>query len=642
MATVAAWEFFEIADEVWPVDRAGNVGDLATPAGLTTPAIVQGRWGRAREFGASKAFLAADVVTDATILARDVTLFGWIDFAIGNFINGQVGKVVQRQDGAGAVMFGFEVERVSATSIKVRAFWDGPTAASTAGITLTIPTTDGFMIGAVRTWNATADVDVRYFVNGDLVGAENVTEGDILPTSGGDMALGYDQIAVGDYLPDDSVIEFLQLEDDAITDEEMRQLYRRVAVHQPNGYKILRAFLPPPAPGGGTGWSRDPDSFVQRWIAAEGDGLGAEIADIERFREDYLPDRAYGGALEDWERITGQAPLPTDTVQARRDRVLTFLRVVLGFNVPDIKTALEPAFGLTSAQIEIIEGKNRHDSTLAATPAFMRHRPGVHSGASYGSGRLNIAADAGEVAHWLTDTAPMLRQPIGGGRRDFRLSGDYVAADHHFDVEVRIFSRTLPNDGEATGLIFYPGKIVNPVLGPQAVFFGLRNVAGSIDLAVYTYTGISGWQQAGATLSVAPAVPLYIRARNDGGGLFSFFWDSVGPGITANETQLAVSGTPAEYVSIINQRFDDQALASNIFGEYDGWRSKFFDDPATLHWIAYRDPGLGGTYDLQAGDAAIDRLEPSHTNGGAVSDKDMLAGDPESVVGSALLKGSII
>ena len=266
MATVAAFEFLEIAEAVRPVDELGNLADLATPSGLTTPAVVQGRWGRAREFGDLKALSAADAVTDSTLLSRDASYFGWVDFKIENFADAQVGVLHQRHGGGNLIAFQVELGRVSATTVKLRATWDGPGAASTVGVTFTKPLEE-FMIGVVRTWNSTADVEVRYFVNGDLIGFETATEGNIAPATGGLFVVGYNAITATDYLPEGSVLEFFQIDDDPICDEEIRQLYRRVAIHQPAGYKILRAMIP-----SGAAWSRDPTSFVQRWIAAEGDG----------------------------------------------------------------------------------------------------------------------------------------------------------------------------------------------------------------------------------------------------------------------------------------------------------------------------------------------------------------------------------
>lgn len=620
MSTVAAWEFSEIADEVRPVDRVGNVEDLATPSGLTTPSVVQGRYGRAREFGDMKALEAADQVLNATLLARHTTLFGWVDFKIENFANAQVGSLYLRRGGSNAIAFAVELERVSATDIKIRAHWEGPGPASTTGVTLTKPVGE-FMVGVVRKWISVTSVEVKYYVNGDLVGEETVAEGNIAPAAGGTTAIGYDPIAVGDYLPDDTVLEFLQIEDDPVTQEELRQLYRRVAVHQPSGYKILRSFLPP-APRGAekTSWAMDPDSFVQRWIAAEGDALGLEIADIERFREDFMPDRAYGGALVDWERITRQTPKPSDTVETRRARVLAFLRTVLGFSLDDIKAALESVYNLTSAQIDIIEftGLRTDDFSvddLTTPPSRMWITRAGAGTVVNDTGTPECDLAFGNVdARWYplvnnpaTDGGPMRETSLGN-----RLGGTRNGV--YFSIEVNTF-------GVSTAAIF-TGIFMRAASG-EVLFWGF-NDAGP-DLVHFEFD--EGSLTTPTSIVTPVNAPQILAMRYTGSGLYDLGREVAGA-FVADVTGVAGPTDPAWCGFTTLERFEVLTTQTASFRN-----AKVFEPQSVrgFTYFAIRDTGLPGTFDLAAAQQLLNQQSPAHTIPIAATDTQGLALGPTGV-----------
>ncbi len=595
MATVAAFEFLEIADEVRPVDEVGNVADLATPAGLTTPEVVQGRWGRARKFGDLTALAAADAISDSTLLSRDANFFGWIDFKIENFIDTDVGVVHQRHGGASAIAFQVEIERVSATDIKLRATWDGPGPASTVGVILAKPAEE-FMIGVCRTWISPTSVEVRYFVDGDLIGSETVAEGAIDPATGGLFVVGYNAVTATDYLPDDSVLEFFQIDDDPVPDEEIRQMYRRVAIHQPAGYKILRAFLM-----SGDAWSRDPTSFVQRWIASEGDALGLEIADIERFRDDFLPDRAYGGALEDWERITGQVPSPSDTIQARRARVLGFLRVVLGFPPEDLKTALEPLFGLDAVDIQIVEfdGVKADDFTVDDITTPPSRMWITRDGAG------TIAVDTGtpecDVSFGVVDARYFKQapEPNGGPIRETS-----VSARPGQDVDGSTILIELAT-GATAGDVFAGVFMRTPTGDGDAIFWGLTGVAE--DLSYFTFSG--GVMSAITVVAAAVGVPQELVLRYNGAGLYDLGRVSGGV-FSVDAAGIAGPMSPrwAGFGAI-----ERVATASSFAGSFRNAQVFESNGNRAFTYLAIRNPALPGTFDIESAQAQLNKQSPAHT-----------------------------
>ena len=594
MATVAAFEFLEIADAVRPVDDTGNLDDLATPVGLVTPPIVQGRWGRARQFGDLRGFTAADAVVDATLLSRDASFFGWIDFKIGNFVDTQVGVVHQRHGGGSAIAFQVELERVSSALVKLRATWDGPTSASTVGVTFAKPAAE-FMIGVVRIRNSETDVEVRYFVNGDLLATETVTEGVIAPTTGGLFAVGYDAVAASDYLPDSSVLEFFQIDDDPIPDEEVRQMYRQIAVHQPSGYKVLRAFLP-----SGEAWSRDPTSFVQRWIASEGDALGLEIADIERFREDFLPDRAYGGALQDWERITGQVPSPSDTIAVRRARVLGFLRVVLGFPPEDIKTALEPLFGLDAVDIEIIEFDAVKEDDFSVEDLIAG--PSRMWITRLGSG--TIVVDVGtpecDVSFGPVTALYWKESPVGTGGP---VREACISAKPGLDTDGSMIIIELATGATATDV--FAGVFMRDPSGEDALFWGLTGA--DEDLSHFRYS--SGAMSAITVAVAAAGVPQVLAMRYNGAGLYDL--GRIAGGVFVVDVVDAPGPTSPRWVGFgAIERVETGSSFSGSFRD-----AKVFEPNSSraFTYLAIRNPALPGTFDIESAQAQLDRQSPAHT-----------------------------
>lgn len=61
------------------------------------------------------------------------------------------------------------------------------------------------------------------------------------------------------------------------------------------------------------------------------------------------------------------------------------------------------------------------------------------------------------------------------------------------------------------------------------------------------------------------------------------------------------------------------------------------DDREIYRWFAFRDPGLGGVWDINAAQTLIDDIAHSHTKGHAIESVDFLCDDPFSLCDRDLL-----
>lgn len=631
MPTVASYPLAEINDEIFAVDAAGNMEDLgddptSTPA-LAIPAVVLSLTGRGREFGADIGLVGVETTAglDTTRLDRDVTVRCFMSYEISAALNGDRGTVVARgREDATATerrLFGVELERVNATTARVRARWEeiSGTDAVVAGATFIVPA-GFFHLAVVRRWINTTTVEVDYVVNDELIGTETVSEGDIGEGSGGTLSIGCagDPASPGDYerfLPTGSIIDQLSIESDAMTVEELRQEFRRITIHQPNGYRILRAFQPP-----GEAWNRNVDSRIQKLFAACGDGLGHAIGLIERLRDDYLPDRAYNEALAAWENLLGLAPMPGDQVADRRTRVLGFLRRILGYQIDDVKFALEPLFNLTSAQIDILEYDalrtddfSTDDITTPPSKIWVTHDEGLGS-VSIGGGTCSIAAPIAATPGWITD----------GGDRLLRETSISSAAGK----EPR--GATLITQIDVTGTIsdeVIYGHFWRNDWGDALVVGRRLDAATNVIAAVRVTGGVVAAVQNLFTPGAPMADPIWLLSRyvtlDQYKILFSETSGSTGfeptIGIDVNGPEspqwcgfgvVAIGAGPAfALTAAVGCDFDDAQIY----------------EPAGLrpfNWQALRDPGLGGTFDLEAAQAQLEKQKPAHTEACAVEDTD--------------------
>lgn len=615
MSTAASYRLAEVNAEVFAVDAVGNVEDLgdddtSTPP-LVIPPVVLSLTGLGREFGPNIGLQGKEQTAglDTTRLDRDVTIRAFMTYEVANAINGDRGTVVARglEDGTATErrLFGLELERVSATSVRIRARWEeiSGTDAVVAGVTF-FPPSGFFHIACVRRWIDTTTVQVEYILNDELVGSETVAQGDIGEGSGGTLTLGCagDPASVGDYekfLPADSIIDQVSIENDAMTVEELRQEFRRITIHQPNGAKIIRAYQPP-----GDAWNKDPSSRIQKLFAAIGDGVGHFLALTERERDDFLPDRAYGGALLDWEELLGLASLPADSVQDRRDRVLGFQRRILGYQIDDVKLSLEPLFNQDSADIDIIEydGLRTDDFDVddIGTPPSTIWRTFQGAGTvAIAASLCTCAASASDNIQYISGEAP---------RREASISSQ-VGSDGAGAVLITKIDQiiTSPTD-EHIGHFWRLGN-------GDAIVFGIRDNGGQ-ELAFQVITG--GVAGAFTTTHTAIPDPLWLLTRYLGAGLYEVSYSATGPLSGFVPFVTAIAGPTDPKWAGFGIFATDDSLAGGVDVDFDD--AKIYEPSGlrAFNWQAFRDPADPGTFDLAAAQAQLEKQKPAHTEACAI------------------------
>ncbi len=621
--TAALFRFLELADEVRPVEALGRVTDLAEIPTKAMPAVVQTDranenklTSRGRSFGPDLGLKGVDQVvagvTDHTLLLRDVTVRAFIDYKIENHINGDVGVVCVRGGDTGTdperELYGLEIERVDANNLILRGRWQDKigTQAVLAGAAFLKPA-GFFHVAVTRRWNTTTDILVRYYVNDALIGQETIAAaGDIGEGVGGTLVVGRRRLGAAstDFLPLDTVIDHISIEGDEMSAEELRSDYRRQALHFVEGGALLRAYIPP-----GDTWNPNPDSLVQRWIAAEGDGIGDGLAETNRLRDDFLPDRAYGTALARWEFITGLAPGPSDSVQDRRDRVLGFLRKILGFSVENIKTALEPLFGLDAADIEIVEYDALRTDDFATDD--IGAPPSRIWITEIGVGSIAIAA--GVCAVSLEHIKP----------------GEWFqgAAVPHRKASLSARQGEEPNRAalitELSSIVTAdtPALIGHCWITPEkdVMWLGLRQTVIGRELASFS---VVGGVASGFTTLLNPFVtdPFFLFTSYLGNGRYNFRHAVAAGGPYSGDISIAGPSAP-RYVG-----FGAVHQALNGAG---GTMSADFDDAQIyepeglrgLGWQAFRDPGLPGEFSIENAQLQLDKQAPAHTEACAVIEK---------------------
>lgn len=169
----------------------------------------------------------------------------------------------------------------------------------------------------------------------------------------------------------DGVIDELRVVDYELTPEEIAATWRRISELQPDGYRMMRDFMPPDAP-----ISDDPASLVQRELNAMGQALGFASAQIENLRDNTMPDCAYGPILERWERIATKTPKAFESVEERRARVLGHFSKRNGVAVEGVQGALEELLDVDAEKLDVIA----FDNTITEKWPAMRRERWTHNG----------------------------------------------------------------------------------------------------------------------------------------------------------------------------------------------------------------------------------------------------------------------
>lgn len=608
--TAALWHLDE-PDGVWPSDSAGNVADLVAPAGLTAPSRAIGIVGYGRVWAAARGLKGAELVVDSTKLRRSMAVEALV------FPNGDGTRLIcQRGANTGTaaerVLWGLKLLKTG-TACTLQMYWQktAGSAATIAGRTFT-QVTDWLYLAGVRRWVSAGSVAVDYYVNGEYIGSQTSTDGDIDGGDGGTVFIGVNDGAgtPATGMVSGDIIDEIRISADERTAEELRQVFRRLFVFPALGGELVRAFLPP-----GGAYSRDPSSVVQRELSVEGDGLANAWHLVTTLEEDFLPDRATE-TLEHWESVLGLIPGPGDGYSARRTRALSHLQTIHGFSRQKIADAIAPLLGVTAAQIVFTENKNRigEDFGAALTSAWVQIT-GNGTAPAVAAGALTLAfASGAHDCRWTTavDGAPRVIRGIG--------------EQEETEVYAKITSLTLPNTNDEAGIVIAK----NSGSLPDHHVLGVARTGGGL---VFVSDRVLSGVQTIATYAAAPATPFILRTRIVGSTAEMSYGSTFDGPWTVVQTVGTIPICAFAGVGLVGGGAAPASSSSAVFDEVRVWMPRL---TSVFRWLVTSSPAPPTGFNPAPAQALVNRLKPAHTEG-IVAGTVFLCDDPLSLTDATLL-----
>ncbi len=639
MTTAILLRFDETVAAIRPADSSHNLEDLAIEAGIVAPAIVDAAVGRGRRFIAANGsgFRAQDKVSGSTLLTRDISIQVILNWQLAaQSLYGSPGSLYARGKGTGAAEYlsaGLELRVVTAEVGELRWLWQ-----DTAGVVktqlgghFTPHASEYTLLTATRRWVSSGEVVLRYFLGDQLINEITSIDGSIGGGTTGTTSIGtrYTGAAWDRFL--DGTIDELRVVDYELTPEEIEATFRRITVHQPRGYTLLKELHDPGFP-----ISDDPGSRVQRETRQWGHGLGYASAQAANVRENILPDRAYGEVLEQWEGITAQPPKPGDSVDTRRTRVVGRIRQDLGMSIPGLGAALEELVDTDPGNLEILafSPTTVDDYATGLNALRWQYDPAAQWSLVAGqlagvtTGAQSIPFD-GTTRSWYT-----ARMAIGGGGRGVHILTKLDLTTWSANSEAGVWIGNL-----ALGdllLVNLKYSAAGPTVTVTTEFFQKWVSQGEV-----THSAAFVWTVGGAWLHVTGQEPPngtnYLSASYR--PKFTVAWSTVaeiGPytsvaDIEAPTTWGVVSDSTPRDLNWAGLHIRSVGGAATIAARYDNVQVRApYGDRA--FWVyVYRDPALPGKLDLEGANSVFRELKQAHTAGGVITATTFLADDPDSL-----------
>lgn len=617
-------------------DEAGGLDELGIATGWSTDpgadSRPQGPAGTAYRIDPSapyNALMGVDLAVAGTLLTRDLTVQAILAWDLTNqHATSDIGTLIAR--GKGNVLaeyqaFGIELRVLDVASGlgEVRFFWQtsaGATKTQTGGQFIVPPanifgaTAQYFLLTCTRHWIDSTHVSLRYYVNDRLIGDVLSVDGDIGGGTNGTTSIGVKWDTGSSTFIDTNGVAIL-LDEIAISNYELSQqeieaTWLRISKYQPDGYRQMRELMPPGIP-----IADDPSTTPQADLRSMGLELGFADARIENFRDNIMPDRAYGDVLRRWENITKQPPKAVDSFDTRRARVIGQMSKHAGFTLDGVASALAPLLACAANQLQFFAFSN----TL--TDAFAALAPEVWSDQSAGvdvtGGRLRIQG-AGATLYTFDGVNQLQRYaalPVDGP----------VATSMYTHLSFTAF----PANCE-TGIVFYCWAT------GDYLFFGVRNTAGTIQVGYQHFAAWAAADPAFVVIATTSAVDHYLRIRNQqplagsitlpfNASYFALSWSTIGSSPESDFT------TVSNVVGPLN--FDRAAFYMRSNGALGGAADVRFANDFQLRIGAgkrpyrlyvYRDPAIPGSPDLVGAQGVLSRMKHGYTHAAVITSKSML------------------
>jgi len=538
-AAILVVRFDESDDDAFPQDEGRVLDDLdpaLTGGALAMPTVVSGAVGMARDFQPvlSTGLGARDRESGATLLTRDMTIQA-IVFWDGTLqaASGQGGNIISRGLGTSSaerLCFALELAVVDAASntASLRWVWQdvGGTIHVQAGATVTLPR--GYtMLTATRRWISPTSVELRYYVGDILVGTVASADGGIGGGTTGAIQIGTrHQGSDGHFFA--GKIDEVMLVGRVLCLEEVEATWLRITRYQPLGQQLILEMhddgFPQP---------QDPGSDVQRELRFIGQALGLAAASIEEMRSNFLPQRAYGQVLDDWETLCRLVPKPALSTEERRARVLSRLRQRRGSSRDGVIDAISDLIDADVDDLHFVTFSDTIFEDFATSPGpdpvrwFMQPDSSswsIVSGAARclppgASGDFTFDGRVAERWHRMT-------MPLAGGGPDAHI------------VAKTVFS--TPHPGGEAGVFFADAGLRNYILA------GLRDDGGTFKLVTELFlSGVSQGVVVRNTFGANPAALwLHLYQVRAAPGVWRIAWSTTS-GIAGFADSADIAFSPA-------------------------------------------------------------------------------------------------
>lgn len=638
--------FDEPEDDVRPSDAIGSVVDLNIDDPSTTwPVVVDGYVGRAREFagGDLTGLVTTDVVSGDSLLTRDMTIRAIVRWDIDDQ-GADEGVIVCRginTNAANYVAYGIKlvVTNAGTRTGEVRMFWhdtSGVLHTCTGGEFKLSRAREWMIITVTRRWVSSSEVEVRYYVDELLVGEVTDANGDIGGGTTGSLTVGArnDNGTWGDFLC--GAIDELEIIEGALSAEEIALTYERITKWQPMGEQLALDCHPP-------GWPLDmsPSTRVGRETRLIGHGLGFSAALAENLRRNLLPDRAYGEALERWQRITQQPSRLGDSIETRRERIIGHLRQRAGVSPDGVRAALRDLLAVTdSDDIEILACSNTYandDSALAISPRWRADPSSVWTM----NGAIVATVANGTALGYDTDENDWATLLMGA---DGPVRGGGMPGSYGHELFAALYPSMLPSGGAATlpagsemGLVFHD------IVRGDSLLVGLRNDGGVYK--VISQAVIAGTFAAATVHATTSATTHWLHVRQDTPTLWTdedadslqdhtVRWSTTSATSGFSEATAIQFSLAVGWVGLYVRTYaGGNVAAPGIVVGFGGVQARFPHGRSPFYFYAYVDPLLAGDYDLRGANAVLRRLKQSHTHAAAIDSLSFIAGNENCLCG---------
>ena len=611
-----------------PADSAGQLQDLTVPAGLARAAPVDAVLGRGRQFVIGTGFVAIDRVAGATIATRDVSVQAVValDPVVGALE--ARGFVIARGEDTGVagqgISYGLAVGIDDAPTNRWRMIWVWSTLDGVLhlepGPTFTPPPAGRFtMITATRRWVSATQVVLRYFIGPILLSEVTVADGAIAGAISQRTTVGCARDRATGTYPNafPGTIDEVLVVGRELCPEEVEATWLRLTVYQPRGVVAFREQFDPGFP-----ITSDRGSDAQREIALFGQALGYVAAGVENLRANFLPSRAYGSTLAQWEEAVAVTPAPAISLDQRRARVLARLRQKNGISIPGIGQALDGLIDTDVANLQFLTFSNTVVDTFDTIidPLLWDTTVGNGSSIAVVANRARLAVIPGDfrldpTAHGWRWIARAISQSMGVPARGHHVIGSITHALAADATEAGVWFGDRPR-----GNYFLVG--VRFAGGAYAVF--AERFVGGVSVGVGLDPG---------SITASNPGKVWLHAWHDEiAGQLAFAWSLTGTAYTV------FAGTVSGFAQ---PTAPGDTLAGYYFRSISG---STMTTSATIDWddftlwtphgvrpfsaYVYLDPALGGHPDLAAADSVLQATKHAYTHVNLITSPSVICDAP--------------